>query len=187
MENAICEFDICVSCFAFFRFCHFHAFHFVCAAEHMHTYYLWHRNERTLMHLAVLCRIHRNIKQFIRCWVKTQSHMVRFWWVFECRLPSIPHILLRTTLWSVPHFSRLRVKQKYGSEFEIKRETDSCWIIWPKRTKCGCNELTNTITHAHTHTRRHREGKREQTLHANWIAAHWISISGFISTHSQKV
>lgn len=81
--------------------------------------YLWHRMESQNEHphaFAVLCQIRRNIKQFIRCWIITQSHMVRF---SVCRLPGNPHILLSFLTPPLhlhhsanrPHFSRLRVKQ----------------------------------------------------------------------------
>lgn len=60
------------------------------------------------------------------------------------------------------HFFCLRVKQKYGSEFEIKRKTDS-WIMWPERNVDAAG--------------REKWREQQQTVElANWIATLWQDI-----------
>lgn len=86
-----------------------------------------------------------------------------------CRLPGIPRILLSPHTPPLyqpansPHFSRRRVKQKYGSEFEIKRETDSCWIIWPKRN------VDATSSQIHTSTKRRERDRERGSKHSTQI------------------
>lgn len=99
-------------------------------------------------------KIRRYIKQFIRWRIKTNH--IWCWMLSFCLLP-LPHT-----------FFRLRVKQKYGSEFEIKRKTDS-WIMWPERNvDVGSGERERV---------RERRREQQQTAElANWIATLWQDI-----------